>query len=90
MKYQIIGAMKMSFETKKGSKYKAISCMPVEKDDRWVGIPGETITFWNDTLREVVCETASGEWFAKDDKRYFIDIDYNKSGFIVGARIYNG
>ena len=90
MKYQIIGAMRQTIETKKGSHFRRISVIPVLKDDRWIGLNGEQLTLWDSALSNTSIETVNGEWYAKDDKRYYIDIDYDANGWIQSCRIYNG
>lgn len=90
MKYQIIGAMKMPQQTKNGKKYIGISVVPQQKDDRWSGLMAEQITLWESSLANLDVDTDNGEIFVNDGKKYYIDIDYARNGFINGARVYNG
>lgn len=90
MKYQIVGAMRVAQETKKGKKFRIFSVIPVLKDDRWIGLPAEQITLWDSVLSELDIQTESGECYAKDDKKYYIELDYNRNGYIISAKIYNG
>lgn len=88
MKYQVIGAMKAPFTSKKnGKQYMSISV--AQKDINWAGVKGETILLAEDVLKDADIQTDSGEMYANDGKKYFVDIDYNNRGFIIGLRFYN-
>ena len=90
MKYQIIGSSTTTRETKKGSHYRILSVIPTLKELNFVGLHGTEVTLWDSALANTSVETENGEFYAKDDKKYFIDIDYDRNGFIVSARVYNG
>ena len=45
---------------------------------------------WDSALANTSVETEDGEFYAKNEKKYFIDIDYDRNGYIVSARVYNG
>lgn len=90
MKYQIIGASKLTKETKKGKHYRVLTVMnPMQATD-FEGINAEKITLWDSQLEVTSIETYNGKFFdAKDGKEYYIDIDYSASGWVMSARVYN-
>lgn len=90
MKYQIIGATSTTKETKKGKHYRILSVIPTIKEIDFIGLHGTEIALWDNALENTSLETDNGEFYAKNDKKYFIDIDYDRNGFIVSARVYNG
>lgn len=88
MKYQVIGAAKAPFTSKKNNKaYQSISV--AQRDINWIGVKGEVIILNEDVLRDADVQTENGEMFANDGKKYWVDIDYNNRGFIIGLRFYN-
>lgn len=89
MKYQIIGAMKAPFTSKKNGKQYLSICV-ASKDINWTGVKAEPILLSEDQLRDADIQTESGEVFANDGKKYYADIDYNNRGFIIGLRFHNG
>lgn len=90
MKYQIIGAENATKETKKGNHFRVISVIPTLKELTFVGLHGQEIILWDSALANTSVETESGEFYAKNDKKYFIDIDYDRNGYIQSCRVYNG
>lgn len=88
MKYQVIGMSKSFFISKKNGKQYTNICI-AHKDISFLGLHAETILLSEDALRDADIQTESGEMYATDGKRYFVDIDYNNRGFIVGLRFYN-
>lgn len=90
MKYQIIGASTATKETKKGSHYRILSVIPTLKELNFIGLHGTEIMLWDSALANTSVETEDGEFYAKNDKKYFIDIDYDRNGYIISARVYNG
>lgn len=90
MKYQIIGASKMTKETKKGKHFRQICVMNPNPPADFLGINAEIITLWDSTLEVLSVETVDGLIFANNEKNYYIDIDYTASGWINSARVYNG
>lgn len=89
MKYQIIGASKMTKETKSGKHFKTICVMDPNPPQDFEGIKAEIITLWDSTLEVLSVETINGKIFANDNKNYYIDIDYTRNGWINAARVYN-
>lgn len=90
MKYQIIGASKLTKETKKGKHFRQICVMNPNPPADFIGISAEIITLWDNALEVLSVETVTGAIYANDDKNYYIDIDYTPSGWINSARVYNG
>lgn len=90
MKYQIIGASKVTKETKKGKHYRTICVLDPNPPKDFEGIKAEIITLWDTTLEVLSVETIDGLLFANNEKNYYIDIDYTASGWINSARVYNG
>lgn len=89
MKYQIIGAMKSPItSSKNGKRYIAISV--VEKSDNWFGMNATQLMLSQEALQNISIETESGEMYVPDGKKYYIDVDYNARGFVLGGRVYNG
>lgn len=88
MKYQVIGAMKAPFTSKKNQKQYMSICV-AQKDINWIGVKAEPILLSEDVLKDADIQTENGEMFAYDGKKYMVDIDYNNRGFIVGLRFYN-
>lgn len=89
MKYQIIGASKITKETKKGKHFRQICVMNPNPPQDFLGINAEIITLWDNALEVLSVETIDGLIFANNDKNYYIDIDYTSSGWINSARVYN-
>nr|CDL65826.1 unnamed protein product [uncultured bacterium] len=90
MKYQIIGDMGRTIETKSGKHYRTLNVIPIPVPKDYKGLPAEKITLWDSTLEVLSVETVTGVFFADDGKNYYIDIDYTSRGWINSARIYNG
>lgn len=89
MKYQIIGSMREIKTTKKGARYIKLSLIPTLKESEWTGLHAEQITLWENALLNTSLETEGGEWYASNNKKYYIDVDYDRNGYIVSARVYN-
>lgn len=88
MKYMMLGMQRDTITSKKtGKKYKFISVG--SKDVNWIGVKGESIMISEDNLMNADIQTESGELYAVDGKKYYVDIDYNNRGFIVGLHFYN-
>ena len=90
MKYQLIGASNQTVETKKGNHFRILSVIPTLKELNFTGLHGQEITLWDSALANTSVETEDGEFFAKNDKKYYADIDYDRNGYIQSVRIYNG
>ena len=91
MKYQIIGDAGKTNETKTGKHVRSLCVMDPMPPQGWKGIKAEILNLWDSTLEVISIETINGKFFdATDDKNYYIDVDYNNRGFIIGARVYNG
>ena len=91
MKYQIIGDAGQTNETKNKKHVRSLCVMDPMPPKGWKGIKAEILNLWDDTLEVISIETINGKFFdATDDKNYYIDVDYNRSGWIVAARVYNG
>lgn len=88
MEYQIIGKAASSFRSKKNNKEYLPICV-LSKDLTWTGLKAEQILLSEDVLKGLSVETETGEIFANDNRKYFIDIQYNNRGFIVDAKVYN-
>lgn len=89
MTYQIIGASTTTKETKKGKHFRTICVLDPNPPKDFEGIKAEIITLWDSTLEVLSIETLTGKIYANDEKNYYIDIDYNATGWIVGATVYN-
>lgn len=91
MKYQIIGASKLTKETKKGKHFRTITVMNPNPAPDYEGIDAEKITLWDSQLEVTSVETYNGKFYdQKDGKDYYIDIDYSPTGWVMSARVYNG
>ena len=91
MKYQIIGDAGTTNETKNGKHVRSLCVLDPMPPKNWKGIKAEILNLWDSTLEVISVETINGKFFdATDDKNYYIDVDYNRSGWIVAARVYNG
>ena len=90
MKYQIIGASKVTKETKKGKHYRSICVLNTAPVKDYDGLRAEMLTLWDNALEVLSIETIDGLLFADNGKNYYIDIDYTASGWINSARVYNG
>lgn len=89
MEYQIIGKAGSGFRSKKNNKEYLPICV-ISKDITWVGLKSEQILLSEDVLKGMSVETKSGLIYdPKDNLDYYIDIEYNNRGFIIGARVYN-
>lgn len=88
MEYQIIGKAASSFRSKKNNKEYLPICV-LSKDLTWTGLKAEQILLSEDVLKGLSVDTDSGEIFANDNRKYFIDIQYNNRGFIIDAKVYN-
>ena len=91
MKYQIIGDAGTTTETRNGKHVRALSVINPAPPKGWKGLCAEKLELWDSALEVTSVETINGKFFdATDDKNYYIDVDYNRSGWIVAARVYNG
>lgn len=91
MKYQIIGDAGTTSETKTGKHVRNLCVLDPNPPKGWKGIKAEILSLWDATLEVTSVETINGKFFdATDEKNYYIDVDYNRSGWIVAARVYNG
>lgn len=90
MKFQIIGSNREISETKSGHRFIKLCVVSTLNDTKWVGLHGEEIVLWDDTLNNLSFDTERGEFYAKNEKKYFIDIDFDRHGHIVSGRVYNG
>lgn len=91
MKYQIIGAAKLTKETKTGKHFRTITILNPNPVPDYEGLDAERITLWDKALEVTSVETYNGKFYdVKDGKDYWIDIDYDRNGWIVAARVYNG
>ena len=89
MEYQIIGKAVSSFRSKKNNKEYLPICV-ISKDLTWTGLKAEQILLSEEVLHGMDIDTETGDIFCHNDNRkYFIDIQYNNRGFIVSARVYN-
>lgn len=89
MEYQIIGKAASSIRSKKNNKEYLPICV-ISKDLTWVGLKAEQILLSEEVLKGLDNDTDSGEIFVPNDNRkYYINIEYNNRGFIVDAKIYN-
>lgn len=88
MEYQIIGKAVSSFRSKKNNKEYLPICV-LSKDLTWTGLKAEQILLSEDVLKGLSVDTDNGEIFANDNRKYFIDIQYNNRGFIIDAKVYN-
>lgn len=88
MEYQIIGKAASSFRSKKNNKEYLPICV-LSKDLTWTGLKAEQILLSEDVLNGLSIDTETGEIFANDNRKYFIDIQYNNRGFIIDAKVYN-
>ena len=89
MKYRIIGAAEETVETKKGNHFRKVSVAPTLKEPKFLGLHGQELTLWDNALANTSVETEFGEFYANNGKSYFIDVDYDRNGYIVSARVYN-
>lgn len=90
MKYQIIGASKLTKETKKGKHFRTLCVLDPNPPSDFEGIKAEILTLWDSQLEVLSVETVNGLLYSNDSKNYYIDIDYTATGWINSARIYNG
>lgn len=90
MKYQIIGDAGVTNETKTGKHVRNLCVLDPNPPKGWKGIKAETLSLWDSALEVVSVETFDGKFFEANERNYYIDIDYNRSGWIVAARVYNG
>lgn len=90
MKYQIIGDLGKTIETKNGKHFRTISVVPQPIPRDYKGLPAKELTLWDAALEVLSIETVSGVIFADDGRSYYIDIDYTDRGWINSARVYNG
>lgn len=91
MRYQIIGDAGTTIETKSGKHVRSLCVLDPYPPKDWRGIKAEILSLWDATLEVTTIDTLNGKLFdATDDKDYYIDVDYNKSGWIIAARVHNG
>lgn len=90
MKYQIIGDAGTTMETKTGKHVRSLCVLDPEPPKNWKGIKAEVLQLWDAALEVTSVETIDGKFFEANEKNYYIDVDYNRRGWIVGARVYNG
>lgn len=90
MKYQIIGDLGRTIETKGGKHYRRLNVIPMPIPKDYKGLPAKELTLWDSALEVLSVETINGVMYADDGKNYYIDIDYTDRGWINSARVYNG
>lgn len=89
MEYQIIGKAASSFRSKKNNKEYLPICV-ISKDLNWHGLKAEQILLSEEVLHGMDIDTDSGEIFVpRDNRDYYIDLEYNNRGFIISARVFN-
>lgn len=87
MEYPIIGVSNVFKTRRDGTDYRNF-CV-IERDPDWTGMKTIQITLTRGDWGKLSIETTDGEVFAKNEKKYYLDISYNRYGGIDSARIYN-
>lgn len=88
MEYPILSVCNVFKTRRDGTEYRSI-CV-IERDPDWTGLKSIQIPFTREDWGRMSIETNDGEIFSTGNgKKYYIDLNYNRYGGIVSARVYN-
>lgn len=87
--YPIIGICNTFKVRRDGEEYKPVCVIDNYDKTDWLGMKTIQIGLTRPEWGAISIETENGLPFAKDDKKYFLDLDYDRRGNIRSGRIYN-
>lgn len=87
MEYPILGVCTKFKVRRDGTEYRSFSVM--ERDPDWLGMKTVQLPFTREDWGRLSIETIDGEVFAKNEKKYYLEVNYNRYGGIDSARVYN-
>ena len=87
--FPIIGHCNTFRTRRDGIEYKPICVIDNEDKSDWTRMKTVQLGLTREEWGAISIETTNGLIFAKDDTKYYLEIDYDRRGNIRHGRIYN-